>query len=199
MYKKYLIVCLLLLTIGIVGITFASFRDDKDLENQFKINSYDTYTTQTFVSPDNWLPGDTTENKVFITNNGNTSVAVRISFEEEWKSTTGEILDNVQNGDNVAIINFVNQDDWIKNGDYYYYKYKLQKDDKTSNFIDSVTFNENIVFESQCKNDNNVTSCIYGMGNYRGATYTLTLTIETMQYDNYATAWGISGVDIISK
>ena len=37
------------------------------------------------------------------------------------------------------------------------------------------------------------------MGNYRGATYTLTLTIETMQYDNYATVWGISGVDIIFK
>ena len=123
-----------------------------------------------------------------------------LEYEEPSSSTTTE---------RAAIINFDNlydsitgNGDWIKsneNGkDYYYYNKKLAQGEETSSFIKSVKFNENV--ESSSANNCETTTsedgktktieCKTTKKGYDGATYTLTITVETVQYDQYKAAWG---------
>lgn len=118
-----------------------------------------------------------------------------------------------------AIINFPNETDWLveESGTpatrYYYYKNGLKKDGRTSLFIDKVTFNSDIDIEYTCTNIYTYTDDSTSEGSapeegktvktttqrcqstnktYAGATYVLTIKIETVQYDKYKEFWGTS-------
>ena len=66
--NKSLIVLLLVLCVGLVGLTVAYFSNSTTIDNLFSTKEYGTTYTETFVSPDNWLPGDTTDKTVVVTN-----------------------------------------------------------------------------------------------------------------------------------
>ena len=150
---------------------------------------YGTEVTETFTSPDNWTPGTTTPKTVVVKNTGDVDVAVRVKYTEAWESANGGTLSGTQGANQAATINFANATDWTKSGDYYYYKSKLSKNQSTSSFISSVTFNSNITSDTNCTTSGNVTTCATTGDGYDGATYTLTITAETIQYDAYTTAW----------
>lgn len=213
--KKSLIAILLVAIIGIVGLTFAYFRDSVTLPNKFKTKPFITSVTEEFESPDDWTPGTTTNKTVYATNDGDADVAVRASFTESWVSEDGTNLSLFQDQDGTsvraAIINFA--DDfatyWVKSTedgkDYYYYKNKLTKGNSSSSFIKSVKFNENIVSDSNCTqtdlNDEDTgnkigirKTCTSSQKGYDGATYTLTIKVETVQYDAYKEAWNTNVV-----
>ena len=163
--KKPIIALLVVAIVGIIGITFAFFSDKIGVSNIFKTKPYGTTVVEEFVSPDNWLPGTTTDKFVKAKNTGSVDVAVRISFTEEWKTKNDGTLsgwlhtdgtksthtteEELSNDERAAVINFTNTSDWEKsteNGtDYYYYKYKLVEDEETSAFIDSVTVNNQLI------------------------------------------------------
>ena len=190
--KNLIFILFFIISIGIIGITPDYFQTTNDADHEIKTSKLGVTTFDTFVSPDNWQPGDITEKILYVTNNGNEDIAVRLSLEEEWKSKNNEILSNTQNSESIAIIDLVNPNDWVKIGNYYYYKYKVKKNESTSNFMNSITFNPNIDFDSNCITTNNINNCSYSIGDYEGATYNLNIKIETIDYNKYQTVWNPS-------
>ena len=84
--KKTIIILILILVIGIVGVTIAYFANSTSLDNTFVTNPYGNTFTEKFVLPDNWLPGITTNKSVVATNTGEVDQAVRIKITENWKT-----------------------------------------------------------------------------------------------------------------
>ena len=134
--KKSIIALLIVLCVGLVGLTIAYFSNTDTINNIFTTKEYASVYTEEFVSPDNWLPGDTTEKTVEVENTGDVDQAVRISLTEEWKSKNGDTLsglidsngvltDEEENSDKAAIINFSDNNDWTYDNGYYYYNYKI--------------------------------------------------------------------------
>lgn len=207
--KKSVIALTLIGVIGIIGLTFAYFLSSTDVDNEFNTADYGTTITEEFVSPDNWVPGATEEKRVYVTNIGEVPVAVRISYTESWTSLNGDSLDLTfrKGNKDIAAANFEFGDDfvynWVKsteNGvDYYYYNAILDSGEETTDFIKSITFNPNVPSTANCTETNVYdedtgeltgisSTCVSGDG-YDGATYTLTLKIETVQSAVYKTVW----------
>jgi len=179
--------------IGVIGGAFAYFTDTVEVKNEFQTKPYGSQVTEEFTSPENWLPGDTTPKTVVVKNTGEVDEAVRVSYTEKWESANGNTLSGTQTigGTSVraAIINFDNAADWTKVGDYYYYNKKLVSGRSTSSFIKSVTFNSQITADTSCTTVNNVTKCESTGNGYDGAKYTLTINVETVQFNVYKNIW----------
>ena len=198
MKKKNIIVLILILIVIFVGSTISYFSNKINLENIFGSNKYSTMISENFISPSNWKPGETVDKTFYVTNNGLDDIAVRIKYSEEWSDKDDNILSNVQNNENIAIINLPNNSNWIKDGDYYYYKYILKSNNTTSTFLESVTFNQNIEYFINCNNSNNKNVCKYGIGDYEDATYKLTFIVETIQFNMYNDVWNTT-VEILDN
>lgn len=198
--KKPLVALLSVGILGVVGGTFAYFTSTDTFENIFKTKPYKMEVVETFESPEDWTPGTETSKSVIATNKGDVEAAVRVSYTEEWLDANGDALALKDASDNAAaIINFAADLDtnWTKsteNGvDYYYYNTSLAKDESTTSLIDSVTFNPDVEIstESNCVEDttNHTKTCTTTAGGYAGGTYTLTVKVETVQFDQYQDAW----------
>ena len=209
--KKTIIILILVLTIGIVGLTIAYFSNSTSVNNVFTTQPYGTTVTENFTSPSNWLPGQEVDKTVVATNTGNVDEAVRISFEESWTPyNTSSTLNGwihqdgsksshtteseLANDERVAVIDFDNDSDWDYEDGYYYYKYKIAPGETTSSLIKSVTFNSKTKLDDTCTttegNGTKTITCNSSGSDYDHATYTLTFTVETVQYNKYVEAWG---------
>ena len=215
MKNKNMVIALLLVAIvGVVGLTIAYFANSSSVANTFVTGEYGTSVTQTFTSPDNWLPGTTTDASVIATNNKPTEVAVKITLSENWKAANNDILsgwvtatgnpsahtNNEATDERAAIINYADLTNWIYYNGSYYYKYKLVQNASTPSLINSVTFNRIVNASSNCVTSSNngvtTTTCSSTNAGYDGATYTLTATIETVQADQYLNHWNLSVDDV---
>ena len=180
--------------LGIVGFTVAYFTSSVDFENEFTTGLFQTEATETFTSPENWLPGDTTPKTLTIENTGNANVKARVCISEEWESDNGDPLPNKVNGERAAILNLANTSDWTYRLGCYEYNDVLEPDDVTSSFIESVTFNPNIESDMTCEittsNGSTTKTCSSSGDGYDNATYTLTFRVETAQASSYKLAWG---------
>lgn len=197
--KKALYAIFLLTVVAFVGGTFAYFTSSDTFSNVFSTKPYKMEVVETFESPDNWTPGTTTPKTVVARNLGDVEAAVRVSYTEEWKDSSGGTLPLTTNGVRASIINFASDlnSKWTQVTEggktYYYYKTRLQKNQSSSSFIQSVTFNENveITFNNNCVDNttNHTKTCTTQSTGYSAGTYTLTVKVETVQYDQYRTAW----------
>ena len=210
--KKSIIALLIVAIIGIVGLTLAYFSNSDTIENQFITKEYGSTYTEEFVSPDNWLPGDTTDKTIIVENTGEVDEAVRISFNESWTTHNNGTLNGwihpdgtksthtteteLSTDESVAILNLANTSDWTKVGDYYYYNYKLASGESTTSFLESVTFNSKTKLDDTCvttiDGSTKTVTCNSSGDDYDNATYTLTFTIETVQYNKYNEAWNLN-------
>ena len=203
MKHKFTLIVIAILFIGIIGLTIAYYTNTITIENEFGVRTYKTTVGEEFISPDNWLPGDTTSKIVTATNSGQIDQAVRVYYDESWIDSEGNKLPLIQKIDNenivVSIINFANRSDWYKiteNGiDYYYYKHILKPGESTNSFISGVTFNP-LTRASSEDNCNEITGegnikieCASTGTGYDNAKYTLTITVETIQYNIYKQVW----------
>ena len=192
--KIFVVTCLSLATV--LGGTLAYFNTSSSIVNTFKTALYQNEIVEKFESPITWTPGTTTEKTVKVTNTGNTDMAIRATFTEKWVNANGEELSLKDENDNIAAIIDFNTT-WTKNEDGYYYYgskdnlTKLMPDDTSSSFINSVTFNENIkanLKETVSEDGQTITYQSDGNG-YDNAQYTLTLKLETVQYDQAENIW----------
>ncbi len=198
--KSILFIILTIIVIGVAG-TFAYYTSTAEFENVFVAAKWDIDSKEVFESPENWKPGDVTQKEITVKNNGSITARVRVSLDEEWKDKSGNLLPLVHDGEEVAIINFSNTEDWIKCGDYYYYIHDLEEGDETSPLIDSVTFNENYKGDITCVtlNDGHGKKCSSSLNSYGGGTYSLKAKIETVQKDAYESVWDTSTCDFTSE
>lgn len=180
----------------ILGGTLAYFTTSNTFTNIFNVAKYETKIVEDFVSPDNWTPGTTTPKTIKVTNNGSINMAVRASYTEKWVNANGVEIPLKDSENNVAsIINFDNT--WTKNEDGYYYfgskenLTKLQPNQTSTSFITGVTFNEKIKANLNCNVSSDGKTITYSStGNgYDNAKYTLTVKIETIQYDQASHVW----------
>ena len=196
--NKKTIIILSVLLLVVIGVTIAYFSNSDIFDNIFNTKPYGSTYTEEFVSPDNWLPGDTTEKNVIATNSGSVDQAVRIKISEKWLSYNNQELSLDKDGVTAALINLDNSREWIKDGDYYYYKYKIAPNESTSSFIKSVTFNPDITLDNTCTETQTSTgkkvTCSSSGNDYDNAKYTLTFNIETVQYNQYKKAWNTNVV-----
>lgn len=189
----------LVAVLGVVGGTFAYFTSSDTFANTFSTKPYKTEVVETFDSPDNWTPGTTTNKTVVVNNPGDVEVAVRVSFTEEWKDSLGVALPLEKDGVRAAIINYSadKATKWTEKTEggvtYYYYNTKLAKNDSTTSLIQSVTFSPDVTIaaDTTCVTDdeNHTKTCTTTTKEYGGGTYTLTIKVETVQYDAYQDAW----------
>ncbi len=189
--QKTVIALALVALIGIIGITVAYFTSRTTLTNEFIAGIYSTSVTEKFVSPSDWTPGTTTPKTVNVTNNGNVDVAVRAIIKESWLAADNTtVLSGIRDGESVA--QFKVGENWqqAEDGKYYYIGI-LGPGKTTSDFISEVTFNPNFKLEDgtdiKCTEttvDGKTTvNCVNLNTGYAGATYTLEITIETIQAD----------------
>ena len=194
--KKKLLVVGALGMLTVLGGTLAYFTTTTNIVNKFKTGLYQNKIVEEFVSPTNWTPGTVTEKTVKVTNSGNIPMAVRASITEKWVSASGKELSLKDSNNNVAsIIEF--GDEWTRDNDGFYYygtkenKTVLDASAETTSFIKSVKFNENIkatLKESVSSDGKTVTYTSSGDG-YDNATYTLTVRIDTVEYDAARNLW----------
>jgi len=194
--NKPLIAGFLLAVVGIIGGTFAYFTSTDTFRNVFETKPYVMEVTEVFESPTDWVPGTTTNKTVVATNKGDVPAAIRVKLTENWVDSNGSPLPLVDNNNqSAAVINFASDfsSKWVKNGNYYYYKKALSKNESTSSLLDSVTFNPlvQISSEDDCVTDDttHTTTCTTTTSGYAGGTYTLIVDVETVQYDQYKAAW----------
>ena len=184
--KKTLIAIITLVLVTVVGATFAYYTSNTSFENVFNTGKYKVKVVEEFVSPDNWVPGETIDKTVTAKNEGDVDAAVRISYIEKWETQEGtDITDQIDS--NPAIINFSNTSDWTLNNGYYYYNYILKPDDVSNSFISGVTLDPALNGVT-CTGEGNERTC-EAQNSIGGAKYKLTITIETAQADKYKEIW----------
>lgn len=180
----------------IIGGTLAYFTTSSTIKDIFNTAKYETKIVEVFESPTDWTPGTTTEKTIKVTNNGSIDMALRATYTEKWVNANGkEISLNDTDGNVAAIIHF--NDSWKLNEDGYYYYgskdslTKLTPTETSTSFISGVTFNENIKADlntSVSQDGQTITFSSTGKG-YDNATYTLTVKIDTIQYDQAHNVW----------
>lgn len=191
--KKALIALVALAFVGVIGVTYAYFKSSTSFENLFKTEKYEATFKKTFTSPENWTPGTTTPNKVEVTNSGKVAIVARAKIEQSWESANKGPLDLQQNGNTAAVLNFPGDSKWQLDQEgyqtgYYYYTETIGAGATSSPFLESVTFNKEITNDVTCSGEGTVTCTSTGNG-YDGATYKLTITIETVQADAKDAVW----------
>lgn len=193
--RKKLLLILGVSIFTVIGGTLAYFTTSSSIPNIFKSGLYQETIHEKFVSPTNWTPGTTTKKEVTVTNTGDVDMAVRASVEESWVSKNGTTLPNKINNEGVALLNL--NDGWTKDNDGYYYYgskdnlTKLASGDESSSFISGVTFNPNVnanLVANTSSDGKTITYTSTGDG-YDDATYTLTVKLDTIQYDQATNAW----------
>lgn len=224
--KKPIIALGALAVVGLIAGTIAYFTSEATFDNVFTTAVYKTKSTEVFESPRNWAPGETIPKTVVTENEGTIPVAVRVSTDEEWKDEHGVPIDSETIADvkshlttdpkDIAILNLSNNTAvesgsyWLKHTDgKYYFMRALDKadndpstpNDATNSFLASVTLNSELATDSRCVEDTSTpgtvvktcTTAITGLGK---ATYTLTITVETVQFDQYKTVWSTAPTTI---
>ena len=182
------IVALMILSFSVlVGATFAYFTSTATFENQFVAGRYKVVTTEVFESPNNWAPGQEIPKTITTTNEGTIPAAVRVKFEEKWFDGDTEITNQV--AADMVSVNLDNTNEWVRQGDYYYYKFPLAPTETTSSFMKSVTLNPNINGVQCTTSQDGKTQSCESTSNIIGSTYKLIITKETVQYDAYDIVW----------
>lgn len=194
--KKKLIIVSSIALLTILGGTLAYFTTSTNIANVFKAALYQNEIVEVFESPSNWTPGTVTEKTVAVTNTGSINMAVRATYTEKWVSSSGKTLSLRDSKNNVAsLITFAT--DWTKDSDgFYYYGSKSNKTvlapgNTSSSFIKSVKFNEQIestLQQTVSADGKTITYTSTGDG-YDNSTYTLTIRLDTIQYDQADNIW----------
>ena len=140
------------------------------------------------------MPGDTIDKYLKVKNTGDVDEAVKVSYTEKWMSKNGDELPLEQDNEKLVQIHWINTDDWIQEDNTYYYKYKLAPNEDTSKLFDYILFNPSASTDLSCvttkDGDMTIKTCGTSGDSYDGATYTITFTIKTVQYNKYKEAWG---------
>jgi hypothetical protein len=162
----------IVLTLGTFNFAYAYFNNTKSIINIFKAGTVTQDFTECFISPNNWNPGDSTSKIIHIVNTGTKAVYTRIKCIPLWNC----------NLPTTNVCYEPNNPNWVKIGDYFYYKKILGSSMEKVTNEKEVTLPLSVNFSLNSGNE------------YQGKIYTLTITSEVIQAKNGAinTAWGLT-------
>ncbi|MCF6465841.1 TasA family protein [Clostridium sp. Cult2] len=179
MRKKTIIISsIIALSVLLIVGTMAWFSDTKVATNLFTAGTVEIEVNEHgFEDLDNINPGDEKTKNVSVKSIGTKRSYVRVALIPQWNP--------INLSTDVVILN-TNEDDWVYENGWYYYKYILEQGEETSLLLESVTFASDIGNE------------------YQGATFTITVKAEAVQasHEAYKDVWGIdslpTGVEILT-
>ncbi|WP_026896143.1 TasA family protein [Clostridiisalibacter paucivorans] len=178
--KKRLMVILstvALLSLLVVGGTMAWFTSNPEpVVNAFTAGTVEIEVNEHgFSDITNWNPGDTTNKDVSVISNGSKKSYVRVSLTPEWHKEGYDLSSG-----NVDLI-LANNSDWVKQGDYYYYKHILNEGEETSLLLDEVEF-----IGAETSND------------YQGAVLKISVKAEAVQasHEAYKDTWELTELPV---
>lgn len=177
---KPLLVIIVVLLLGVVGITFSYFYTEVIFPNQFKMMTYNVKVEEEFN--DTWG----TKKVSFINKDKtNTPVVLRINYNESWRKEVNGIklsLDNNVNGENVVNKEWTSSftNDFIDGGDGWFYYKKTLGPEETVKVLNSISLKEDLIRTSPYYND------------YKSYTYELDFNFEAIQASSNAVSdiWG---------
>jgi hypothetical protein len=174
--KKFILSLVFLFVICSTSAAFAWFSGSFTIVNQFKAGTVKFNFTECFISPNNWNAGDCTSKILHINNTGTKAVYTRIKLTPSWGCNLS-----------TANVNYAPTDcNWVKIGDYYYYKKILGSNMEVIHNNTCVTLPLLIKLSLQSGNE------------YQGKTFTLTVTADVVQAKNNAvqSAWNLTNAQM---
>ncbi len=69
---------------ALVGATFAFFNQTESIDNIFRTSKYEVNVTEDFIPKKDWKPGEEVDKDLFVKNEGDRAVVVRVKFEDIW-------------------------------------------------------------------------------------------------------------------
>ena len=207
MNKKKIVALLFagIMTIGVIGGTFAWFTSNDSVTNVFSTgavnddggNGVEIWEDYDPSDATNVVPGDKTTKLVQVQNTTKYHSFIRVKINKTWDTTTGKNDDGetITLNPDVIELNFgdnLGKEDgkWLQGVDgYYYYVGKVAGGKYTNPLLESVTF------LSSLKNGESVVNT----GNeYRNVKYNVEVVAESIQADNEAyKVWVEAGGDIL--
>ncbi|MGI6552652.1 MAG: BsaA family SipW-dependent biofilm matrix protein [Bacillota bacterium] len=150
-----------------VGGTLAWFTDKAEVTNEFTAGTLDIVIDNEYTDFDNWNPGDVTEKSIKVKNKGSKDAYVRVKLTKEWGSYDGDVFNSSDlDTDNVTL--GLNEEEWMKVGDFYYYKDVLPAEEEVL-LLSSVTLDG-----PETDND------------YQGKVFRITVEADAVQASNNA-------------
>lgn len=198
MKKRILALIALLAGVAAIGWTIAYSRDQTIFNNDFELAKGEVTYTETFKSPDNWKSCDEVSKELVITNNSDVPVNARFKMKGYWKkngstsTNQNNEISPVINGQEVAIVNFQNENDWEQKGEWYEYKNVLQKGESTSSLLKSVTLSCDLNLSGEVSYSQDGKTSISGESIYNNARYKLDLTAQTIASNQKTDAWSMA-------
>lgn len=100
-----------LAAVAAIGGTWAYWNQNLSVDNEFKAGNFDSDIVEQFRPEGDWLPGETVDKIVKVTNSGNVDMAVMATITQKWteegvvfETPEGdEYAAQIQWGDNVAM------------------------------------------------------------------------------------------------
>jgi len=180
--RKFLPIFAVVGILAVVGGVFAFNQDSAFFNNQFGIASYESEFIETFESPADWETCQEVPKTVVTKNNSTGNFKVRLSYEEYWRNAADDAnLPLVKDGETLALINFQNENDWTRHGNWYYYNYEVEPGDSTNSLFKSVTLNcdANLAKYNVCVDTPTGKECTQPENEYEAATYHLNIKVQT--------------------
>lgn len=178
------------LIVFMTGVTMAWFTDSKEVTNSFTAGTVKLNLEEVFTSPGNWNPGDETPKDITLKNDGTKAIYVRVKLEPKWNDKAvegGAITPNELATTNVTYEPV--DANWVKVGDYFYYKNILGSNLEVSNNSKEVTLKLKVKLKGEETGND-----------YQGKVFTLKATAEAIQAKNGAAQdqWSLSEANMNS-
>jgi predicted ribosomally synthesized peptide with SipW-like signal peptide len=184
--KKTLIAIGAVIALALIGGSIAYFTGIVSFENNFHVSTYQSQTTESFTSPNDWKPCDVTPKEISVTNSGNIAIGARVKLEDYWKDKNGnDLADLTENGVKLTAINFHSgwEQKWELRDGWYVFKTTLAPGESTGPLIDSVSLSCNANFAGDIVFSANGLVGESGNTAYSGAFFHVNATIQTIQAD----------------
>ena len=140
--KKVLLI-MGMLTLLVIGSTFAYFQKTESIDNKFKSAEAKVNITEKFNPKDQWVPGEEKQKEVRFGNEGKIAAVLRAKFTPVLKLEDGTEDSEAAKG---FQLNFTDDffRNWTEKDGWYYYNKVLSPEELTDITLKSVTISDAI-------------------------------------------------------
>ena len=132
-----------MLTLLVIGSTFAYFQKSESIDNKFKSAEAKVYLNEKFDPNDEWVPGEEKQKEVRFGNEGKIAAVLRVKFTPVLKLEDGTEDSEAAKGFQLNFTDGFSQN-WTEKDGWYYYNKVLSPEGLTDITLKSVTISDAI-------------------------------------------------------